>query len=396
MTRSTIKKLTEPLEEPEREFHRRTKVACRQQQNESLAIAERNLFDDEASSSANTEPKPLSSSKSVREHSSPNSDGFQNPIVLHVEQTGNIVESRDIWLIQGDMILRFQQGTNEPIKDTWIRFQDLIWQVPHHGIQKWLLVQIFHDNISPEDRGKLDQYAHFRFSSLNEEEGWNCIEEYVQYQDDLWDDPPPPMYVSSISKLICDICGGVHEADECDSNKPREQVCLSRGDIYDDPSLLRFYQNYNIPPWGNGLGEMLNQQRNKMHNQFSQILETLEDRRTLAPKPDASTFAITTRSGTTTHDPSYPILLNSTNVDDTERGIENDKPEGEETTTTKSKETPHSPILYHPSKSSSVPFPSRLKKQKKDDDDEQLLSIFRQIYVNLPFLKAMIHMPKGA
>ncbi|GJZ12611.1 hypothetical protein Tco_0547841 [Tanacetum coccineum] len=40
--------------------------------------------------------------------------------------------------------------------------------------------------------------------------------------------------------------------------------------------------------------------------------------------------------------------------------------------------------------------PSRLKKQKKDDEDERLLSIFKQIHINLPFPKAMIHMPKGA
>ncbi|GJT96897.1 hypothetical protein Tco_1092415 [Tanacetum coccineum] len=51
--------------------------------------------------------------------------------------------------------------------------------VPHHGIQKWLLVQIFHDNISQIDRRKLDQFTQFRFSSLTEEEGWNRIEEYV-------------------------------------------------------------------------------------------------------------------------------------------------------------------------------------------------------------------------
>ncbi|GJT22544.1 hypothetical protein Tco_0892481 [Tanacetum coccineum] len=37
--------------------------------------------------------------------------------------------------------------------------------------------------------------------------------------------------------LICDICQGAHEADECDQNKPTELVCLSGGDIYDDPSL---------------------------------------------------------------------------------------------------------------------------------------------------------------
>ncbi|GJX31191.1 hypothetical protein Tco_0241046 [Tanacetum coccineum] len=57
---------------------------------------------------------------------------------------------------------------------------------------------------------------------------------------------------------------------------------------------------------------------------------------------------------------------------------------------------PQPSILYQPSKSSNLPFPSRLKKQKKNDEDERLLSIFKQIHINLPFLEAMIHMPKGA
>ncbi|GJQ90449.1 putative reverse transcriptase domain-containing protein [Tanacetum coccineum] len=38
----------------------------------------------------------------------------------------------------------------------------------------------------------------------------------------------------------------------------------------------------------------------------------------------------------------------------------------------------------------------RLKKQKKDDEDERLLSIFKQIHINLSFLEAMIYMPKGS
>ncbi|GKD47479.1 hypothetical protein Tco_1272124 [Tanacetum coccineum] len=37
-----------------------------------------------------------------------------------------------------------------------------------------------------------------------------------------------------------------------------------------------------------------------------------------------------------------------------------------------------------------------MKKQKKDDEDEWLLSIFKQIHINLPFLKVMIHISKGA
>nr|GEW52225.1 RNA-directed DNA polymerase homolog [Tanacetum cinerariifolium] len=33
-----------------------------------------------------------------------------------------------------DLILRFKQGDDEPIKSAWMHFQDLIKQVPHHGI----------------------------------------------------------------------------------------------------------------------------------------------------------------------------------------------------------------------------------------------------------------------
>nr|GEU63030.1 hypothetical protein [Tanacetum cinerariifolium] len=68
--------------------------------------------------------------------------------------------------------------------------------------KKWLLVQIFYENMSPDDRERLDQFAHFRFSSLNKEEGWNLIQEYARYQDDSWDDSPLPMNISFISKII--------------------------------------------------------------------------------------------------------------------------------------------------------------------------------------------------
>ncbi|GJS02167.1 hypothetical protein Tco_0318675 [Tanacetum coccineum] len=127
MTRSTVKKLTEPLEEPERELWRLKRATLCQHQNESLAIAERNLFDDHASSFDDNRTKPVTPLKALREHSLPNSAGFQNPIIIPAEQTGRIVNSTDIWLIQGTY-----------------------------------------------------QFTQFCFSSLTEEEGWNRIEEYVQ------------------------------------------------------------------------------------------------------------------------------------------------------------------------------------------------------------------------
>nr|GEV98523.1 putative reverse transcriptase domain-containing protein [Tanacetum cinerariifolium] len=108
---ATTKNLAEPLEKPEREFRRRMIAAWRHQQNESLDIAERNLFDDAASSSTSAGVKSSTSLKTLREHSLPNLAGFQNPIILPPDQTGNIVNSCDILLIQG--ACTFQGGAHE-------------------------------------------------------------------------------------------------------------------------------------------------------------------------------------------------------------------------------------------------------------------------------------------
>nr|GEZ62105.1 hypothetical protein [Tanacetum cinerariifolium] len=274
MTRSTTKKLTEPLDEPEREFRRLRRAAWRQQQNESLAIAGINLFDDEASSSNNTRVKPsvpsktlqehslpstagsqnpialpaeqtgrifnspiaginlfddeASSSnntrvkpsvpsKTLQEHSLPSTAGSQNPIALPAEQTGRIFNSRDILLIQGMCTFQGLRSedplrhirhylsivdniqADEATRDTLrLRF----FYFSHKGkMAEWL------NKIPPTQITTWDQLLAWEtrpvrslsFQFSYEEEDWNRIEEYVHYQDDLWDEPSPPMDISSIS-----------------------------------------------------------------------------------------------------------------------------------------------------------------------------------------------------
>nr|GEV87482.1 reverse transcriptase domain-containing protein [Tanacetum cinerariifolium] len=147
------------------------------------------------------------------------------------------------------------------------------------------------------DRRKLDQFTKFHFSSLTKEEGWNRIEEYVYYQDDLWDEPSPSMNVSSISEAT-------------------------------QPTLMGRLKRASI---------------------------------------DNSIEGETKKEG---HEGIEPSITQEP--------------------------APRTSILYQLSKTSNLPFPSRLKKQIKDDEDEWLLSIFKQIHINLPFLETMIHMPKGA
>nr|GEW76108.1 hypothetical protein [Tanacetum cinerariifolium] len=128
-------------------------------------------------------------------------------------------------------------------------------------------------------------------------------------------------------------------------------------------------------------GEILDQHHKEMHERFSQILFTIRKRKIL--KPEASNFAITTRSGVSTQDPLFPTLLQSTPTDHAKGATEKEGPKGAESIIMRDEEAPLSTILYQPSRSSNLPFPSRVKKQKKNED-EQLLSIFKQIHINLP------------
>ncbi|GJU46118.1 zinc finger, CCHC-type containing protein [Tanacetum coccineum] len=43
-------------------------------------------------------------------------------------------------------ILMFQQHQGETISEVWTRFKDLSQKVPHHGIDRWLLIQMFYDH----------------------------------------------------------------------------------------------------------------------------------------------------------------------------------------------------------------------------------------------------------
>ncbi|GJT37743.1 aldehyde dehydrogenase family 3 member F1-like protein [Tanacetum coccineum] len=404
MTRSTIKKLVEPLKEPEREMHRLRKAVRRQQQNESLAIAWRNLFDGEASSSISYELKITAPTKILREFSSPNSSGFQNPIVYPVEQIGKVLDSQDVWLIQGrakqwldrippgqistweqlvskfldnifppghtstfkDKIIRLLQGNEEPFKDVWIRFQDLIRQASHHG-------------------------------------------------DDAWEEPPPIMNISSISKIIKPTFKGrlraVHEKlsylttptggkilrnpyliatflgahmklmNVTLKNHTNRCACLEETSLK-IPSFM-ILSNNDSPPRGNTM-KRIDGEEGPIRGWRRNVTR------------DPSTNISCCRSRITTRDLPYPNQLNPTLIMNNETTDEGEVPSEKENPNTLNYDHPQSSTLYHPSKSFSFPYPSRLKKKKKDDEDEKFLSISRHIHINLPFLEALLHMPKEA
>ncbi|GJV00896.1 hypothetical protein Tco_1330166 [Tanacetum coccineum] len=209
-------------------------------QNDSLAIAGRNLFNDEASSSNNTEPKPPTPPQTLHEHSYPTSSGFQNLITVPTKQTGRIVDSRNISLIQNTCT-----------------FQGLRTEDPLRHVKHYLSIV---DNIQADgatrDTSRL-RFFHFSLKGKAAE----------------WLDRIPPTQVTTWERLVSNAGSSTnslnsasapslkkrdgielkrsHEANECELNNPSKQACLSGGDIYNVPSLLRFYHNDDTSLWGN-------------------------------------------------------------------------------------------------------------------------------------------------
>ncbi|GKC39573.1 zinc finger, CCHC-type containing protein [Tanacetum coccineum] len=176
MTRNTIKRLTKPLDKPKREFQRLRRAAGLRTDDplchvkHYLSIVDNIQVDGATRDTSRLRFFHFSLKGKVTEWldripptQATTWDQLVSLFLDHFFPVGRTSALRDL-------IIRFKQGNDKPIRSVWIRFQDLIKQVPHHGIQKWLLVQIFHDNISRIDRRKLDQFTQFRFSSLTEEE----------------------------------------------------------------------------------------------------------------------------------------------------------------------------------------------------------------------------------
>ncbi|GJT59163.1 reverse transcriptase domain-containing protein [Tanacetum coccineum] len=275
----------------------------RSHQNEYLAIAGRNLFDDEAPSSNNTGAKLPTPPKTLQEHSRPNSFGFRNPITFPTEQTGRIINSRDIWLIQSTCT-----------------FQGLRNNDPLRHVKNYLsIVDNIQDDGATRDTSRL-RFFHFSLKG-------KAIE---------WLNRIPPTQITTWDQL------------------------MSR-------FLDHFFPNDDTSPWGN------NKRKEKGEDDPEWIVRSkFED--------NLTNFMLEKKS----HTKGIGDIL-----------IQHQGPEGAEPSILQ-EPAPRSSILYQPSKTSNLPFPSRLKKQKRDDEDGWLLLIFKQIHINLPFLEAMIHMPKGA
>ncbi|GKB07942.1 MAK10-like protein [Tanacetum coccineum] len=86
-------------------------------------------------------------------------------------------------------ILMFQQHHGESLSEAWTRFEDLLQNVPHHGIDLWIQVQIFYEHVNPITRRTIDQSAGGKLHDRNAKESWALLEDLALYDNESWNDP---------------------------------------------------------------------------------------------------------------------------------------------------------------------------------------------------------------
>ncbi|GKB35013.1 hypothetical protein Tco_0879955 [Tanacetum coccineum] len=75
-------------------------------------------------------------------------------------------------------------------------FKGLTTKVPHHGIDLWLLIQIYYDHVDCTTQMGINYTTGRILRKLRPNEAWATIEELAQYEDEGWNDTVIPEEVS--------------------------------------------------------------------------------------------------------------------------------------------------------------------------------------------------------
>ncbi|GKE17756.1 zinc finger, CCHC-type containing protein [Tanacetum coccineum] len=71
-------------------------------------------------------------------------------------------------------VLMLQQHQGESLSEAWTRFKDLLQKVPHHGIDRWLQIQIFYDHVSFYLKTEINRAVGGKLCDKNSDEYWEC------------------------------------------------------------------------------------------------------------------------------------------------------------------------------------------------------------------------------
>ena len=76
-------------------------------------------------------------------------------------------------------ILSFKKASNETIPEAWERLQEYILACPYHGMDDWLILQNFYNELTQRARDHVDAAAGGAFFSLTPKRATSLVEKMV-------------------------------------------------------------------------------------------------------------------------------------------------------------------------------------------------------------------------
>jgi Retrotransposon gag protein len=74
-------------------------------------------------------------------------------------------------------ITNFRQRGGESLSEAWDRYQELLRLCPHHGLEKWFILQIFYEGLEQSSKLIIDAAAGDNLMNMSVQDAYNLIDE---------------------------------------------------------------------------------------------------------------------------------------------------------------------------------------------------------------------------
>ncbi|GKA69541.1 reverse transcriptase domain-containing protein [Tanacetum coccineum] len=320
-------------------------------------------------------------------------------------------------------IINFQQKFEETFSEAWDRFKDLLRACPHHGFTKLHQFDTFYNALNPTDQYCLNAAGGGNLLTKTPRDALTIIENKSKVRNSR--NKPVVSKVSANTSSSTTACPSEMAALTDAVNAMLRHVKTSPPETVKaiSETAVTYNQNQGYRPQGetnyrarNQMGPpgfppvQNNQNRfNQNHrynqnrgNNFNQGSGSLPSNTVANPRGDLK--AITTRSGIYYDGPPIPPPLSplpkvverepEVTKDTVKPSTENIQPPVVQT------QAPIDETIVAPKPKPSIPYPSRVNKQKLREKDDNLASkfveIFQELHFELSFADALLHMPKFA
>ncbi|GJX87401.1 reverse transcriptase domain-containing protein [Tanacetum coccineum] len=318
-------------------------------------------------------------------------------------------------------ITNFFQEPNETFNEAWERFKGLLRQCPHHGFSELHQLDTFYNSLNSNDQDALDSAAGGNFLDKMPQEGLAIIESKskVRYSRSRANDSrvstDAPLSTSSPSNNSFDIQQLAASLEDKMTIKMKQMMNEMKALVVTTPAPIKAVEELdNFQRNQNDFQRVYNDSQKKQddfqkmmlsfmqsyHTNQASSSSTLPSNTILNPRNEAK--AITTQSGALYDGPqiSLPVVEKEPEVTkDTELPSTEDIQPQVVQDLGKYKEPIKEPSLSQKT-NTSLPYPSRLAKEKIREKDDILalkfMEIFRNLHFELSFTDALIHMPKFA